>query len=292
MHELLLIGTSIIERGLIFGIVIMGMYITSRILRFDDLTLEGSFGLGGALTALCLAYGMHPIVSICLAICAGAIAGAMTTVLHTQLQFNQLMSGVIVTTALFSVSLKIAGANKPLLGNTLFTLIPVPFATLILLTIIAGALLYLISWFLKTEMGYVLRATGANKQMVRMLGKKVNIYILLGLTLSNMLNALTLSNMLNALAGSLFVQYVGFYSIWNNIGVLIIALAGLILAETFNTNFGPALLMGSFLYQAIIVATFELQLDQDWNKMITALLIVALIAWKKWHSGPHGEKTC
>lgn len=283
MHELLLIGTSIIERGLIFAIVIMGMYITSRILRFDDLTLEGSFGLGGALTATCLTYGIHPISSIIIAICSGAVAGALTTLLHTQLQFNQLMSGVIVTTALFSVSLKVSGANKPLLGGTLFTLVPFSFATLTIITVIAIALLYAISWFLNTEMGYVLRATGANQQMVRMLGKKVNIYILLGLALSNMLNAL---------AGSLFVQYVGFFSIWNNIGVLIIALAGLILAETFNTAFGPALLIGSFLYQAIIVATFELQLDQDWNKMITALLIIALIAWKKWQYHPHGEKTC
>jgi putative ABC transport system permease protein len=283
MHELLLIATSIIERGLIFAIVIMGMYITSRILRFDDLTLEGSFGLGGALTATCLTHGVHPIITIIIALCAGAIAGAATALLHTKLQFNQLMSGVIVTTALFSVSLKVAGANKPLLGDTLFTLVPFPFATLITLTIIALSILYLISWFLDTQMGYVLRATGANKQMVRMLGKKVNIYILLGLALSNMLNAL---------AGSLFVQYVGFYSIWNNIGVLIIALAGLILAETFSTAFGPALLIGSFLYQAIIVATFELQLDQDWNKMITALLIVALIAWKKLDTQSHVEKTC
>lgn len=283
MHELLLIGTGIIERGLIFGIVIIGMYITSRILHFDDLTLEGSFGLGGALTATCLAYGMHPISSLCIALCAGAIAGAMTALLHTQLQFNQLMSGVIVTTALFSVSLKVGGANKPLFGNTIFTLVPLPLATLICLTVITLMVLYLIRWFLTTEMGYVLRATGTNQQMVRMLGKRVNIYILLGLTLSNMLNAL---------AGSLFVQYVGFYSIWNNIGVLIIALAGLILAETFNTKFGPALLIGSFLYQAIIVTTFELQLDQDWNKMITALLIVALIAWKKLYTQSSVEKTC
>lgn len=279
MHELLIIGTSIAERGLIFAIVIMGMYISSRILQFDDLTVEGSFGLGGALTAAALLAGINPIVATVAAMCVGGIAGAATALLHTKLQFNHLMSGIIVTTALFSVSLKIGGANMPLSGTTIFTYLPLH-AT-VLLSIISLGLLYAIKWFLETEVGFVLRATGVNQQMVRMLGKNVHNYILLGLIVTNMFNAL---------AGSLFVQYVGFFSIWNNIGVLIIALAGLILAETVSEQLGINIVIGSLLYQAIITTTFELQLDQDWNKMVTALLIIALIILKKQYSKPDLEQ--
>lgn len=283
MHELFIIATSIAERGLIFAIVIIGMHLSSRILHFDDLTVEGSFGLGGALTTAALLAGINPIASTLCALIAGGLAGAATALLHTRLQFNQLMSGIIVTTALFSVSLKIGGANMPLPHTTIFTIFSLPHVTLLLLTLITCCLLIATRWFLQTEVGCVLRATGVNQHMVRMLGKHVHNYITLGLIITNMFNAL---------AGSLFVQYVGFFSIWNNVGVLIIALAGLILAETITPHFGINMLVGSLLYQTIITTTFELQLDQDWNKMVTALLIIALIALKKKYSPNQLEQSC
>src|SRR5690606_308469 len=111
-------------------IVIIGMHLSSRILHFDDLTVEGSFGLGGALTTAALLAGINPIASTLCALIAGGLAGATTALLHTKLQFNQLMSGIIVTTALFSVSLKVGGANMPLPHRTIFTMLPLSHATL------------------------------------------------------------------------------------------------------------------------------------------------------------------
>ena len=107
----LLILQGIIERGLIFGITVMSIYLTSRIIRFDDLSVEGSFGLGGAFMALLLTRNVHWLLAFPLVIAAGAIAGFATGLLHTKLKLNNLISGIVVTTALFSINLKIAGSN-------------------------------------------------------------------------------------------------------------------------------------------------------------------------------------
>lgn len=273
MHDILILLIGIAERGFIFSLIIMGMFLTSRILKFDDLTIEGSFGVGGALTAALLKLHISPVTSTLSAMLIGGIAGLCTALLHTKFKLNNLMSGIIITTALFSVSLKLASANVSLGSLTIFHSLPAfPLSTCIVLASVSITSLYALHWFLQTEIGFMVRATGANPIMISLLGKKVDTYIIIGLVLANMLNAL---------AGSLFVQYLGFFSIWNNIGILIIAFAGLILAETWSKHLGINLLLGSILYQMIITTTFELQLDQDWNKMVTALLILSLILWKQ-----------
>jgi putative ABC transport system permease protein len=168
--------------------------------------------------------------------------------------------------------LKIAGSNLALTGkSTIFSSLPLmvaPYQQLLLLVILMIILFGAISWFLTTEVGYLLRTAGDTPQMLVNIGKSVDFYIILGLMISNMLAALS---------GALFVQYSGYFSIWTNVGVLIIGLAGMILAQTFSRHFGLVLVLGSILYQAILSLTFELQLDQNWNKLITAVLIVVLI---------------
>jgi putative tryptophan/tyrosine transport system permease protein len=269
-----LIIQGIIERGLIFSITVMAIYITSRIIRFDDLSVEGTFGLGGALMALLLTYNVSWIVAFPLVIAAGAIAGVVTGLLHTKLKLNNLISGIVVTTALFSINLKIAGSNM-VIGNkaTLFDLIAAfTNAKIIILVPVICALLLLIKWFLHTECGFLLEAVGDNPQMLTNLGKDADTYTIA---------ALALANGLTALAGALFVQYVGYFSIWSSVGILIIALAGLILSETFGKSFGYNLLIGAILYQAILAATFEFNVDPEWNKLITALLIILMIGLKR-----------
>src|SRR4030095_14562816 len=120
-----LIIQGIIERGLIFSITVMSIYITSRIIKFDDLSVEGSFGLGGALAALLLTNNIPSFIALPLVIIAGALAGLATGLLHTQLKLNNLISGIVVTTALFSINLKIAGSNM-VLGSksTIFDILP------------------------------------------------------------------------------------------------------------------------------------------------------------------------
>lgn len=269
-----LIIQGIIERGLIFSITVMAIYITSRIIRFDDLSIEGSFGLGGALMALLLMYNTPWFIAFALVIMAGAVAGLVTGLLHTKLKLNNLISGIVVTTGLFSINLKIAGSNMILSNkSTIFDLIAgVSTLKIMILLPLICALRLLMKWFLQTECGYLLHAVGDNPQMLTNLGKNADTYTIA---------ALMLANALTAFAGALFVQYVGYFSIWSGIGILIIGLAGLILSETISYAFGFNLLIGAIAYQAIISATFEFNIDPEWNKLITALLIVIMIALKK-----------
>jgi len=275
MIELLHIAQGIVERGLIFGIVVAGVYIASRIISFDNLAVEGGFGLGGALTAQAIIVGINPWLGLLAAALIGAISGLATGLLHTKLNLNNLISGIVVTTGAFSIMLKIAGSNMSLAGkNTIFSLVPtalMPYQSLIMLSLMSIVLFVGINWFLKTEIGFLLRAVGDNPQMLTNVGKSVHAYKILGLILSNTLAAIS---------GALFVQYVGYFSIWASVGILIMGLAGLILAESISSKFGMVLIVGSIMYQAIIALTFEMQLDQDWNKLVTALLIVALIVLK------------
>jgi putative ABC transport system permease protein len=269
-----LIIQGIIERGLIFSITVIAIYLTSRIIRFDDLSVEGSFGLGGALMALLLTNNVMWPIAFIIVILVGALSGLATGLLHTKLKLNNLISGIVVTTGLFSINLKIAGSNM-IVGNKahLFNWLPAitSMKLIILLPLVCG-LLIIVRWFLKTECGYLLQAVGDNPQMLTNLGKNADTYTIA---------ALMLANGLTAFAGALFVQYVGYFSIWSGVGILIIALAGLILSEAFGRDFGFNLLIGAILYQAIIAATFEFNVDPEWNKLITALLIIVMIILKK-----------
>ena len=290
---------GIIERGLIFSLIVACVYLTSRIIKRDDLTIEGSFGIGGAVTAACLTHGVSFLISLPLALAAGGLCGLITGLLHTRLNINHLISGIVVTTGAFSLNLKLCSSNVAL-GNatTIFTVIPTWLASIMIPTWLAPVVvptwltsikalvvivpitigtITLVKKLLSSELGFLLFAVGDNPQMLLNLGKKPENYITA---------VFTLSNMLSGLAGALFVQYVGYFSIWSNVGVLVVSLAGLILAQIISKQFGYTLVCGALAYQALIAATFELQIDQDWNKLITACLIVALIViTKKIHRG-------
>ncbi|MGE0009399.1 MAG: hypothetical protein AB7F19_02555 [Candidatus Babeliales bacterium] len=271
MLSLLPILEGVIERGLLFSLVVVAVYLTSRIIKFDDLSVEGSFGIGGAVTAACLAHDISIIIALPLALLAGALTGMATGLLHTKLKLNNLMSGIIVTTGLFSIALKLASSNVGLShATTLFTYAP---HTIIVLIIISVLIAWGVLWLLHTEVGYMLYAVGSNERILTTLGKNIDTY---------KIGCLMLANSITALAGSLFVQLVGYFSIWSNVGMLIIAMTGLILSEMITTHITFwSLLLGSILYQGIIAATFEFQLDPSWNKLITALLLVALLSIKQ-----------
>ncbi len=276
-----LIIQAIIERGLIFSITVMAIYLTSRIIRFDDLSVEGTFGLGGALMAVLLTRSIPLFIAFPIILIAGALAGLATGLLHTKLKLNNLISGIVVTTALFSVNLKIAGSNMMInSASTLFNMMSVGSMKIIILLPCVCILLLLMKWFLQTECGFLFYAVGGNPQMLTNLGKNADTYIIA---------ALMLANALTACAGALFVHYVGYFSIWSSVGILIIALAGLILSETFSKRFSYNLLIGAILYQALIAATFECNVDPEWNKLITALLIIAMIILQK-HTNIFTEK--
>lgn len=275
MIDILQLAQGIMERGLVFGIVVMAVYLSSRLISFDNLSVEGAFGIGGALTALLIKCGVNPWLALAASMGAGAATGLITGLLATQLRLNNLISGIVVTTGLFSITLKIGGSNLVInKAHTIFkslSFLPAHGQTLLVLIALTLTLFCIITWFLTTEVGYLLKAVGDTPQMLTNLGKSVHGYITFGLVLSNALAALS---------GALFVQYTGYFSIWANIGILIIGLAGMILAETMHKGFSLFLIVGSILYQLLIALTFEFQLNQDWNKLVTATFIVLLIVFK------------
>lgn len=272
----LALALGIIERGLIFSLVTASIYFSSRIISFDDLTVEGSFGLGGALTALCLLYQVPLVLVFPIVLLAGGLAGLATGLLHTRLKCNNLLSGIIVTTALFSINLSIAGAQLMLTRvTTIFSLVPAfldPYQALVILLPLSIALVLGMRWFLTTQVGFLMRAVGDNPQIITTLGKNKDYFILL---------ALVMANALTALAGSLFVQYLGYFSIWVSVGTLIVALASLILGQSVSSWVPLQIIAGPIIYQTILSLTLELNIDQSLNKLITAVLITLLIALKR-----------
>lgn len=261
----------LVEQGLIFTWIITALFLTSRVIKFDDLTIEGSFGLGGALTVWAITHGMHWSIALIAAAVGGACAGLCTGLLSSRLKLNNLISGIVTTTGLFSITLKVGGAYTALGGHkTLFSGMPsVHYLILVPLTI---AMVFVIRWLLTTEVGFLFTAVGDNPRILAHLGKSASFHRIV---------VLMLANALTGCGASLFVQHFGYFSLWANVGILIIGLAGLMLAETFSKGAGLSLVLGGLLYQAIIMLTFEFDIDQSWNKLITAILIVLLIIIKK-----------
>ena len=190
MSLIALFGTF--ETGLIFALVALGVLLSFRVLDFPDLTADGSFPLGAFACAVCMTSGFNPILAISIGFLAGAIAGLITAWLNVKLGILQLLSGIIVMTALYSVNLRIGGApNIPLLGsNTIFDLFKPIIGTgiwqntavLVLLTVIIKLGL---DWFFTTETGLAMRATGANPRMAKAQGISTPLMVMLGMALSN-----------------------------------------------------------------------------------------------------------
>ncbi len=273
IHEILDILVHVLLQGLIYSLVVMGVYFSSRVIKFDDLTTEGSFGCGGAITAVLITSGFFPWIALPIAMTGGALAGMATGFLHTKLKMNNLISGLVITTALFSICLKLAKSNLALPDNqSIFAIVHHnPPLSLSILGLIVGLIFVGLKILLSSEAGLLLKALGSNPQMLVSLGKNVDGYKILGLVVANSLTAL---------AGALFVQWNGYFSITGNIGTLVIGLAGLILAEMIRPKFGLGLILGSILYQAIFTVTIEFEFEPMWNNLIKAVLIVILIQIK------------
>ena len=199
---------SIVEQGLIYGILALGVYITYKILDFPDLTVDGSFPLGGAVTAFLLTRGMNPYLSLVLAFIAGAIAGICTGLIHVKCRVRDLLSGIIMMTALWTINLYIAGtANVPLFSQeTIFKnsflegTVPEgiqPYSTLIIIIILMLISKLLLDAYLQTKSGYLLRAVGDNAVLVTSLAKDQGNVKIVGLAIANGLVSL---------AGSIFCQ--------------------------------------------------------------------------------------
>lgn len=269
-------------QGLLWAVMAIGVYITYRILDIADLTAEGCFTLGAAVTCKLITSGVSPLVSTAAALGAGLIAGLVTGVLHTKFKIPALLAGILTMTALWSVNLRVMGkSNIPLLKKTtLLTMLAdlglakdvAAIAAGLILTIIVIAFLW---WFFNTELGYVIRATGDNKNMIRAQGVNTDKTIIIGVMLGNGLIALS---------ASLVAQYSSFADISMGIGTIVIGLASVIIGEVVFGNKGIlhsliAVALGSVLYRIIIAVVLALGLRADDMKLISAVLLVVALCF-------------
>jgi putative ABC transport system permease protein len=292
-------GTALIgslESGIIFALMALGVYLTFRILDFPDLTVDGSFTTGGALAATMIAAGYQPLLATVAAMLLGCLTGSLTGILHTKGKINALLSGILSMIALYSINLRIMGkANVPLLGEeTLFTQIAGWFGELfswgehaaitVAMGIVVVVMNWALNWFLGTEIGLAMRATGDNEKMIRSFAANTDNTKILGLSLSNGLVALS---------GALIAQYQGFADVSMGIGMIIIGLASVIIGEAL---FGQATILratlavigGAIVYRMIVAVALRIGLDPSDMKLVTALIVMgALIsprfieAWKE-----------
>jgi putative tryptophan/tyrosine transport system permease protein len=265
-----------LEQGLAYSLVALGIVISFRILAFPDLTVDGSFVLGGAVVAKMIVSGYNPATGICLAIIIGFIAGCATGILNTRLKINSLLAGILIMTILYSVNLRVMGrSNTPLLNYiTVFT----PFeamemrwlSVVFFFAVIVFLCKFLTDIFLHTQIGLAMRATGDNEQMIRTLGVNTDHMTVLGLGISNALVALS---------GALVAQHQGFADIGMGIGMIVAALAAIIIGETLlkartvgmNTL---AAIVGSFIYRLTITVGLWLGLAPTDLKMATGVMVI------------------
>jgi len=280
---------TIIEQGLIYGILAMGVYITYKILDFPDLTTDGSFPLGAAVTAALITRGVNPYLTLPIAFAAGALAGVCTGLIHVKGRVRDLLSGIIMMTALWTINLRIAGtSNVPLFSKeTIFKndflagLFPDAmgsYSTLIVIVILALLTKVVLDFYMKSKSGFLLRAVGDNEKLVTALAKDQGNVKILGLAIANGLVALS---------GCIFCQEERVFEISMGTGAVVIGLASVIIGTSLfrNLTFMKAttsVVIGSVLYKACTAVAMKNFEPQD-MKLITAILflIVLLISMER-----------
>lgn len=289
-----------VEQGLLFAIMALGVYLTFRILNFADMTVDGSFALGGALAAKLIIEGTSPVLATLLAMVAGAVAGIFTGVLSTKGKINGLLAGILTMIALYSINLRIMEqANLPLLREeTLYTFVKgleVPDLAIAGATILSGVglvflllasvVVALIVWFLHTDFGLDLRATGDNPTMIRSFGANTDSTTIMGLGIANAMVAAS---------GALVAQYQGFADVSMGIGMIVIGLASVIVGEvlfghTTILRAAIAVVLGSVVYRLVIMLALRAGLEASDMKLITAVIVIIALTlpnvvkgvWKK-----------
>lgn len=295
-----------VEQGIIYAIMALGVYLTFRVLDFPDLTVDGSFVTGGATAAMMIVLGYNPIIATLVAIVAGFIAGCMTGLLHTKGKINPLLSGILMMIALYSINLRIMGmtreggtgvSNVPMLNtDTIFSMfqsfwgglgideaisnmlrgigletLPQTYGIILVVLIITIAIKLIVDWFLKTEVGLAIRATGDNKRMIRSFSANTDGLIVLGLGLSNAMVAF---------AGALIAQYSKFSDIQMGVGMIVSGLASVIIGEAiFGTKTimrtTLAVVTGAIIYRIIYALALRVEfLDTGDMKLITAFIVI------------------
>jgi putative ABC transport system permease protein len=270
-------------QGLCFSAIALGIYISMKIFNIPDITTDGSYTLGGVVTAKLLTHGQPIYLILPAVIVAGALAGAMTGLIHTKLKINALLAGILVMTALYSVNLTLLGrSNIPLINtSSIFTLINIAVDpnhnTFWIQLFFVTAITLLIGYLLKTDFGIAMRATGNSESMIRSLGVNTDRMKIIGLALANALTATS---------GFLMTQFQGFADINMGIGIVIVGLGSVIIAETLINWFKITsvwlslilVLSGAIIFQFVLAITLSIGVDANLLKLVTAVFVLLIVS--------------
>lgn len=273
---------GVLEQGFIFGIMALGAYISYKILDFPDLSVDGTFPLGAAVSAALTMHGVNPWLCLLVALAAGALAGCVTGILNVKLKIKDLLCGILTMTALYSVNYRIAGKPNVFLMNerSIFNMFSVPpalrqYFPLALIIVIAMAAKLTLDWYLKTKSGFLLKSTGDNERLAVALGENPGKIKIIGLAIANSLASL---------AGAVNCQRMMQFDVSSGVGTIVMGLAAVIIgsslfkkARIFNVT--TAVLIGMIIYKACITAAISSGLRaSDMNLVITTLFVVTLVA--------------
>lgn len=290
---------SVLEQGMIYGIMALGVYITYKILDFPDLTVDGSFPMGAAITAVMITKGFSAALTLPACFLAGALIGVLTGLIHVKLKVRDLLSGIIMMTALYTVNLRIAGrANLPFykeetvfdnaVTNAIFTGALSPWKTVIVMFVIMAAVKLLLDLYMQTGSGFLLRAVGDNAAIVTAMGEDRGKVKILGLAIANGLVSL---------GGCLFAQQQRFFEISVGTGTVVIGLASVIIGTSiyqkldasgkiplalYRVRFSMitlSVLIGSIVYKACVAVAIRLGLKSTDLKLITAVLFLIILVF-------------
>ena len=277
------IVTGAVEQGLIYGILALGLLITYRILDFPDLTVDSSFPLGAAITAVLTVNGVNPILSLLVAAAAGALAGLVTGLIHVRCHVRDLLSGIITMTGLYSINLRIAGkANLPFFASTTLFKNPLtkslpdglsPYSTLLIILIIVLLSKLLLDAYLRTKAGFLLRAAGDNASVVTTLARDVGSVKIIGLMIANALVALS---------GAVMAQHQRSFDISMGTGTMVTGLASVIIGTNLFKSMGwmkstTMVIIGSVLYKLCVSAAISCGLEAQDMKLVTSVLFLLIL---------------
>ncbi|NLK27840.1 MAG: ABC transporter permease [Clostridiales bacterium] len=277
----ILIGT--LEEGLVYAIMALGVYITYKILDFPDLSVDGTFPLGSAVTAILITNGILPAATLLISFLIGAIAGMITGIIHVKFRVRDLLSGIIMMTALYSINLRIAGrANLPIFTketifeNAFLETLPAavkPYLVTIILLLIVIVMKLFLDLYLKTKSGYLLRAAGDNEVLVTSLAKDKGMVKIIGLALANGFVGLS---------GSVYAQKTGFFEISSGTGTMVMGLASVIIGINLFKKVPfikttTAVIIGSIIYKICVAIAISLGMETSDLKLITSTLFLIIL---------------
>lgn len=264
--------TGVLEQGFIFCIMALGVYITFKILNFPDLTVDGTFPLGASVTAVLLLKDVNPWLVCIVSVLTGMIAGLITGVLHVKFKISNLLSGILMMLALYSVNLRIMGkANTPFFNER--TVFSTNMPSLLVVAVLGFFIKFLLDILFKTKFGFILRATGDNPNMVISLGIDIGLIKILGIMIANGLVALS---------GSVMAQYQRFSDVGMGTGVMIMGLASIIMGESIlramPVKFGTSCaIIGSLLYKGSIALALKAGFPATDLRLITSVIVITAL---------------